>query len=90
MTGAETTIVAKALENSQTDPFMSGLLYVLGGVILMITISRPIMNLIKSYKVDAADNAKANAESALFGVFIRPGFDPVVIMIFPVNAAHLK
>ena len=68
MTGAlaETTIVAKALENSQTDPFMSGLLYVLGGVILMVTISRPIMNLIKSYKVDVADNAKANAESALF------------------------
>lgn len=43
-----------------------GLLFLLGAVILILAIARPIMAMAKGYKDIKADNAKSNAEISLY------------------------
>jgi predicted RNase H-like nuclease (RuvC/YqgF family) len=64
-----TTEVASAVieEASKShDPIITGLAFVLGVVILLVTISKPIMGLVKDYKKTNVDGAKADAEVSLF------------------------
>ena len=61
-----TNLAASAITQNQHDPWVSGLVFVLAIVILLITIARPIMGLVKNYKSDKAETARAEAETTLF------------------------
>lgn len=61
-----TDLATKAVEANQHDPVISGLLYLLGAIIILVTVSTPIMNLVRNYKKNGAENSKSDAESELF------------------------
>lgn len=58
--------LTSVIELHKQDPIYVGLTFVLGVVIILIAISKPIMNLVKEYKSTGVDSSRAAAESKLF------------------------
>jgi predicted RNase H-like nuclease (RuvC/YqgF family) len=83
MTNAVADVVMQKAAESH-DPWFMGLAFVLGVVIFVISISKPIMNLVKDYKRDGADNAKAEAEASLYEQLqdqIRANTNAITILV---------
>jgi predicted RNase H-like nuclease (RuvC/YqgF family) len=83
MTNAVADVVMQKAAESH-DPWFVGLAFVLGIVILLVSISKPIMGLVKEYKRNGADNAKAEAEASLYEQLqdqIRANTNAITVLI---------
>jgi predicted RNase H-like nuclease (RuvC/YqgF family) len=60
------TIAIAAEAAKSQDPIFIGLAFVLGVVILLVAIGKPMMSLVREYKKTGAEGAKSSAETSLF------------------------
>lgn len=57
--------IRKAAEQSG-DPVYASLFWVMGLILLVIAIARPVMGVIRQYKTDKAENARDSADEAVY------------------------
>lgn len=58
-------IIQQAAQNSN-DPIFAGLAWVLGVIVLLIAIAKPIMGMVRQYQSNRAESAKDGADEALY------------------------
>lgn len=66
MTADIPAAAAAVLAQNQNDPTFTGLAWVLGVILIIIAISKPIMAFVKEYRSNAVDSAKTTTETLLY------------------------